>query len=122
MGMRWGTWASIAGVLWLGASASGPLDLTPARVAAQASTPTTQRAVLDKYCLTCHNAAAKSRGAVPVALDGLNLTNVGADAAIWEQAVRKLRAGLMPPAGAPRPDKATHEALATWLERELDTY
>jgi mono/diheme cytochrome c family protein len=126
MPMRWRTGTAVAAVVWLAASVSGPLDVAPVRVAAQVSpsapTLTPQRALLDKYCLTCHTAAAKSRGAVPVALDGLNLTDIGADAAVWEQAVRKMRAGLMPPAGAPRPDKAAHDDLATWLERELDAH
>ena len=35
--------------------------------------------------------------------------------------VRKLRAGLMPPTGRPRPDEATSDALTSWLEAELDT-
>ena len=57
---------------------------------------------------------------VPIALDTLDLSRVAADAQVWEKVVLKLRAGVMPPAGAPRPDKATHDALASWLEGELD--
>ena len=48
-----------------------------------------------------------------IALDTLDLSRVATDAAVWEKVVLKLRAGVMPPAGAPRPDKATHEAFAS---------
>ncbi len=78
------------------------------------------KALLDKYCLTCHTQRLKERGTVPIALDTLDITQVGADAAAWEKVVLKMRAGLMPPAGSPRPDKAAHDAFATWLESELD--
>jgi mono/diheme cytochrome c family protein len=81
---------------------------------------TTNKALLDRYCLTCHTQRLKERGTVPIALDTLDLTNVGADPAAWEKVVLKMRAGLMPPAGAPRPDKAAHDAFAAWLESELD--
>jgi len=80
------------------------------------------KALFDRYCLTCHTQRLKERGTVPIALDTLDLTQIGASAATWEKVVLKMRAGLMPPAGAPRPDKATHDAFATWLESELDRY
>jgi mono/diheme cytochrome c family protein len=93
--------------------------------AAQVQTPpsspvTANRAVFERYCLTCHTTRQKERGTVPVALDTLDLSRVATDAAVWEKVVLKLRAGVMPPAGAPRPDKATHDAFASWLEGELD--
>jgi hypothetical protein len=78
------------------------------------------RATLDRYCLTCHTQRLKDQGTVPISLEGLDLAKVGADARVWEKVVLKLRAGLMPPARAPRPDKATHDGLASWLESELD--
>ena len=76
-----------------------------------------QRAVLDRYCVTCHNQTLKTAG---LALDTTDVTNVAAAAEVWEKAVRKLRAGVMPPAGRPRPDKAAHDGLVAWLESELD--
>jgi len=85
-----------------------------------ASPVATQKALLDRYCLTCHTQRLKERGTVPIALDALDLTQVGASAATWEKVVVKMRAGLMPPAGSPRPDKAAHDAFASWLESELD--
>ena len=91
--------------------------------AQQAAPPTasaSHQALLDRYCLTCHTQRLKERGTVPIALDNLDITQVGANPAVWEKVVLKMRAGLMPPAGAPRPDKVTHDAFASWLESELD--
>jgi hypothetical protein len=76
-----------------------------------------QRAVLNQYCVTCHNQKLKSAGLM---LDKLDLAQVGSNAETWEKVVRKLRAGMMPPAGAPRPAAAVHEALTVALENELD--
>jgi hypothetical protein len=80
----------------------------------------TPRAVLSRYCVGCHTQAQKAKGTVPIALDTLDVDNIGADPAAWEIVVRKLRAGVMPPPGRPRPDKATHDRLVGWLEAELD--
>src|SRR5262249_54250064 len=43
-----------------------------------------------------------------------------ARAEIWEKVIRKLRTGAMPPSGAPRPDAATYNALASHLETSID--
>src|SRR5438067_9219931 len=75
------------------------------------------RAVVNKYCITCHSTRLKTAGFV---LDTLDLDKVPDDAEIWEKVVRKLRAGAMPPVGAPRPDAAASDALASWLETTLD--
>ncbi len=92
-----------------------------AAVQAPAASPVaSNRATFERYCLTCHTTRQKERGVVPVALDTLDLSRIAADAPVWEKVVLKLRAGVMPPAGAPRPDKATHDGFASWLEGELD--
>ncbi len=88
--------------------------------AAAPANPPTPQATLQRYCLTCHNQNLKERGTVPIAFDKLNLSNVGADAEVWEKIVRKVRTGLMPPAGRPRPDKAAHDAFVSWMESSLD--
>jgi mono/diheme cytochrome c family protein len=85
-----------------------------------ASPAAANRALTERYCLTCHTTRQKERGTVPIALDTLDLSRVAADAAVWEKVVLKLRAGLMPPAGVPRPDKAAQDGFASWLEDELD--
>ena len=76
-----------------------------------------QRALLDRYCVTCHNEKLKT---ADLMLDVADVGNVGVRPDVWEKAVRKLRAGLMPPAGRPRPDKAAYDGLASYLETELD--
>jgi len=75
------------------------------------------RAVLDKYCVVCHNQRANTAG---LALDVLDLAHVGDRAQVWEKVVRKIRTGAMPPTGMPRPDKALADGTASWLEAELD--
>ncbi len=76
-----------------------------------------QRALVNQYCASCHNPRTRSGG---LSLDGLDMSRVESDAAVWEKVVRKLRGGLMPPPGLPRPDGATYDGLAAWLENELD--
>src|SRR5689334_14526937 len=83
--------------------------------AAPAKTP--QRALLDQYCVKCHNERLQSG---KMRLDNQDVTNVAANPEVWEKVVRKLRGGVMPPAGQPRPEKAAYVGLATWLETELD--
>ena len=81
------------------------------------SLPSPQRALLDKYCVTCHNERLKTAGLL---LDKMNVDHVGAEAKAWERVVRKLRSRAMPPAGRPRPDRAGHDAFIASLETELD--
>ena len=73
--------------------------------------------VLQRYCISCHNARLKTAS---LALDGVDLQNVAAQPQVWEKVVAKLRTAAMPPIGRPRPDAATYDALASWLEGELD--
>jgi hypothetical protein len=70
-----------------------------------------------KYCINCHSARVKSGGLV---LEGLNPAEAGAHADVWEKAIVKVRGGLMPPLGMPRPDDATLERFASSVERVLD--
>src|SRR5437870_8568738 len=84
---------------------------------AQASAVPADRAVLNKYCVTCHNQRLKTAG---LTLDTLDPGEVAAGVATWEKVVKKLRSGAMPPPGAPRPDKATAVSLAVSLESALD--
>jgi mono/diheme cytochrome c family protein len=100
------------------------LAVTTARPVAQVpSAPpavaeaTSSSAVLKQYCATCHNERLKSGGFV---IDPAGVTNVSAGADQWEKVVRKLRTQSMPPPGAPRPDTAGYNRVATFLETELD--
>ncbi len=79
---------------------------------------TTEQALVDQYCLGCHNDRALRGG---LSLEGIALDAVADHVMVWERAVRKLRAGAMPPTGAPRPDAAGSSRLLAYLETELDT-
>ena len=88
------------------------------KVAPRPADATKPRAVVDQYCVPCHNEKLKTANLL---LDQLDLAHLGDHAEIGEKVVRKLRAGMMPPPGMPRPEPATREALITWMEKELDT-
>jgi len=75
------------------------------------------QAVLDQYCVTCHNQRLHTAG---LALDSLDVTKPAANTEVWERVIAKLRAGSMPPPGRPRPDAATYQSVAGWLEAEID--
>ncbi|MYH31594.1 MAG: DUF1592 domain-containing protein [Acidobacteria bacterium] len=94
-------------------------------VSVQASAPATEavsvapRAVLDRYCITCHNDRLRT--------GGLSLDAASVDAAdpsrhadVFERVIQKLRTGAMPPPGRPRPDEATYDAVASRLEADID--
>ena len=74
-------------------------------------------ATFQKYCVSCHNARLKTGG---IAIDPATAGQAGQDAELWEKVVQKLRARAMPPAGMPRPDEATYNRMALYLETALD--
>ena len=74
-------------------------------------------AVLQQYCVTCHNERLKTGGLV---IDPSKVADVSAGAEQWEKVVRKLRSAAMPPPNSPRPDAATYDRLARDLESRLD--
>src|SRR5580692_1251190 len=85
---------------------------------APAQTPADQyRAVVNKYCVTCHNEKLKTADLI---LSKADIASPANDGEIFEKVIRKLRARAMPPAGAPRPDSATYDGFASYLETELD--
>jgi cytochrome c551/c552 len=91
---------------------------SPQAGALPAATPAARhQGEVAKYCVTCHNDRLKTSG---VSFEKINLAHVGDQAEVWEKAVRKLRGGMMPPQGAPRPDAAAAASLRSWLEQELD--
>ena len=98
-----------------------PARQTPEPANAQISDTTpaaSHRALIERYCLGCHSDKARSGG---LALSQLNLDAVDQNAEIAEKVIRKLRGGLMPPAGARRPDSQSVAELVSWLEHEIDT-
>ena len=108
------TWAS---VVWGQNTRTAQAPKHAANPARQAVDLATQRAVVDKYCVVCHNQKLKTANLL---LDQLDLARLGDHAEIGEKVVRKLRAGVMPPTGMPRPNPAALESLVTGLENELD--
>ena len=107
--------------------------LAAAEDSAAAGDAGAQRALLDRYCVTCHNEAIVNLPATPgesllfgqlrdlgLAFDRENVADVAENPALWEKVVRKLRVGVMPPPDNPRPDKASYDGFRAWLEAELD--
>jgi hypothetical protein len=74
-------------------------------------------AVVKQYCYDCHNRDDRAGGQ---AFDTMSADDIAGDAETWELAIRKLRSGLMPPAGGPRPDGRTVERFTAWLADEID--
>lgn len=94
--------------------AAAPAQVQPA---AAVATSGNQRALLDQYCVTCHNDRAKQGG---LSLEKLDLATAADHAEVWERVIRKLRAGVMPPPAVRRPALAQYEGLRDWLEAEID--
>jgi mono/diheme cytochrome c family protein len=87
------------------------------RAAPPEPTATTERALLDEYCVVCHNQQMKTGGLM---LDKMDLAHIPEGAETWEKAIRKLRGVMMPPQGNPRPDQAELDGLIHYLETSLD--
>ena len=105
----------------VGIALSGMISLQvaqPQQSADSAQAAAQFRKVLDRYCVTCHNEKLKTAGLM---LDKADVGNVPAGAEVWEKVIRKLRTSAMPPAGMPRPDQATYDSFATYLETAVDS-
>ena len=92
----------------------------PAQVTGTPGDIKSYEAVVQRYCVTCHNDRAKTAN---LSWQGVDLSNAAGDPDVGvklEKMVRKLRAGAMPPQGMPRPDAAAMEAFVTTLENSLD--
>jgi hypothetical protein len=81
---------------------------------AQGAQSDQHRAMLNTYCVTCHNARLKTGG---LALDGVAWD----DAQVWEKALRKLRGHQMPPPGSPQPPQKDVDSFVVWMENALDS-
>jgi len=89
----------------------------PVKPATAPAPSTVHRATMNKYCSGCHNDTTQNGS---FSLSKLNLERPGQSADLGEKVIRKLRTGLMPPAGMPRPDDATLKNLAVYLEAQID--
>ena len=104
---------------WVAGQAPSPASSSAAAAAsaATASDQASPRAVFDRYCVTCHNGRTKTAG---LALDAVDASNPATQAAMFEKVVRKLRTGVMPPVGMPKPDEQTRWHVIAALESSLD--
>ena len=84
-----------------------------------AAGPAAYRAVLDRYCVACHN---RRTLAGSLALDDIDLEQVGRRAELWEKVLQKLHTRAMPPPGRPRPEPAVYDAFGAWVEQSLDRW
>lgn len=90
---------------------------TTSSASAASTAPTPARQLVTTYCIACHNERLKTGGLV---LDKADAEQAFNSAETWEKVIVKLRSRAMPPPGARRPDNATYDAVAGWLESELD--
>lgn len=109
-------WFAIAGFAVL----TGTIRYVSPVAAQTAAQPIpSDQALLNQYCITCHNSRLRTGN---LALDKLDPAHPGDNAETWEKAVRKVRAGMMPPSGAPRPDRSALDSFASHVESGLDQW
>ena len=118
MGNRWLALAGVLLTVLVAASGSPLANGRSQQPGGGSATPVTEhQRVFDRYCVSCHNDQLKTAG---LSLSALDVGRVGEHAEVWEKVAFKLRARFMPPAGRPRPDEATYDALVAYLETSLD--
>ena len=108
--------AAVAGIV-LGVVLAAPPPARAGQAPADPQDVAGYRQALARYCITCHNERLATAGLL---LDRVDIARVDQNPAVWEKVVRKLRTGLMPPDGRPRPNAATYAALVAHLETALD--
>jgi hypothetical protein len=107
--------ALLAGALFT-MQADDPKPAKP-QSAPRATLAPAAKAVIQQYCLGCHNAKLKTAGIV---LDSDEIQRIGDHPDLWERVARKLHTGEMPPAGLPRPDAVTYRSVTAEIESGLD--
>jgi hypothetical protein len=96
----------------------GALRLLPLLVASvSACQPSADWDLVDEYCTECHNSLELAGG---IAFDALPRDSLASHADTWELAIRKVRTGMMPPAGEPRPPRAALNEFTHALGASLD--
>jgi hypothetical protein len=99
----------VALTIWLISCISGPT--------ASGASPDSHKETFTRYCFTCHNDRLKSGG---LSLATLDVTRPSENPEVWEKVIRKLRLGMMPPEGAPRPSPQSYRDTVAWLGTSLD--
>jgi mono/diheme cytochrome c family protein len=92
-------------------------DLQQVRLKPDTTAASPAQALVSQYCVSCHNERLKTANLL---LDKADANQVASASDTWERVVVQLRSRAMPPVNMPRPDNATYDTVATWLETELD--
>ncbi len=117
-----GTAVSVVSATYLSAQApntSGRASAGTAPTTVAANDHEVGRALVNRYCVTCHNGRVKNPPG-GLALDSVITEQVSNNPEVWEKVVRKVRSGMMPPSGRPRPDESALNQWVTSVEGELD--
>jgi hypothetical protein len=110
----WGACVRVASFYAMSFVASGFQALAPS---SSTGTATPARELVSKYCVSCHNQKLKTAN---LTLDTADAEHAFNSAETWEKVIVKLRSRAMPPPGIRRPDNATYDSVAEWLESEID--
>ena len=113
-------WRSLGGLMAAWFVLLSPLsagEASSSRQQVSPANPSPLRPVLNRYCVGCHSDRLRTAG---LSLEALDAVHVADGAEVWEEVIRKLRSGAMPPPGRPRPERAVVEDVLAWLETELD--
>ena len=116
--MRWFVFITVT-ILVGGMGGASNVQIAMAAEKVPTNDVSSHRALLDQYCVGCHNQGVLS-GGLSLEAEVIDLTDIAEDAEVWEKVVRKLRAGAMPPQPRPRPDDSSYRGFRLWLEGELD--
>ncbi|HEX5111022.1 MAG TPA: c-type cytochrome domain-containing protein, partial [Vicinamibacterales bacterium] len=104
-------------LLVAGLTAAVHTQSNAARAVPRPATPQDAKSTIDRYCATCHNQRLRAGNLDFASLD---VTTAGRDPQTWEKVIRKVRTGMMPPSGAPRPERATLDGFAASIETMID--
>ena len=99
--------------------AAAPARPAATPVASHAMSPAAQSELVATYCAGCHSERAKAGG---LSLAGFNAMQAAESPDVVEKMIRKLRAGMMPPAGAKRPPAEALASLTSALEARMDEH
>ncbi|HUK36082.1 MAG TPA: DUF1592 domain-containing protein [Vicinamibacterales bacterium] len=102
---------------------ASPTSIPAASHEETALTADAEHDLFTRYCVGCHSEKAKAAGvdsSRKLTIDTIDFHDVRKSAEKAELIVRKMRAGMMPPANVRRPEPKVYKAMVTWLENELD--
>jgi mono/diheme cytochrome c family protein len=111
--------AAAVAVFGIGASLIAQTPSAPSAGSASADAAK-YRALVNQYCVSCHNARTANPAEGPVNLEGAGFDDLVGHAPTWERVLRKLSVRAMPPPGMPRPSEAEYAGFTGWLAASLD--